>query len=147
MCPTAPPGTCTKWCEVKLTHPQEDYLGASHSQGMRKGCSALFSTLSAPRAAPGATSSLQVSSSLQKAEAVFCTKVSRINNKRCAELLENFSGRQQGGEQGAARTMGLPWQPLPAAQLCTLGLSGWVVPTQHKTMEPCNHEASLHSRH
>lgn len=74
-----------------------------------------------------------MSSSLQKTEAIFCTKVSRINNKRCAELLENFAGRQQEEEQGAAGTMGLPWQPLPATELCTLGLSGWVMPTPHKS--------------
>lgn len=29
--------------------------------------------------------------------------------------------------------MGLPWQSLPATQVRTLGLSGWVVPTPHKS--------------
>lgn len=82
-----------------------------------------------------------------KTETAFCTKVSTVNNKRCVELLENFAGRQQEGEQGAAGTMGLPWQPLPATELCTLGLPGRVVPTQHKSHGALQPRGILHSKH
>lgn len=47
---------------------------------------------------------------LWKTEVVFSAKVSRINNRRCVEPLENITGRQQAGECGAAGTMCLSWQ-------------------------------------